>query len=208
MDTCGIAGNADLSSSTNKKHVKIFSKNVKIGVLGGIGPEATAEFYSKLIKALQKRGLIKSNADYPQIIINSIPAPELIHRKISDTDIKPYAEGLKFLEKSGADFIVMVCNTIHLYYDTLQKKIKTPILDLRQEVKQILVKSGIKSALVLGTPAAIKLGLCRFKGIKTFEPSQEEMKQITGVIFNFNKGIDKKHHRRFSRIYVEQIPVA
>ena len=53
--------------------------NFKIGILGGIGPEATGEFYNKLIKRLQEKDLIKSNKDFPQIFINSIPAPELIY---------------------------------------------------------------------------------------------------------------------------------
>ena len=71
------------------------SSNYKIGILGGIGPEATGEFYNKLIKRLQERGLVKSNRDYPHIIINSIPAPELIYDKISDEDLNPYIKGLK-----------------------------------------------------------------------------------------------------------------
>ncbi len=56
----------------------------KIGILGGIGPEATGHFYLKLIKRLQETGRIKRNTDYPQIIINSIPAPELVDEKIQD----------------------------------------------------------------------------------------------------------------------------
>ena len=123
------------------------SPKIKIGILGGIGPEATAEFYSKLIYTLQKEKLIKSNKDYPQIIINSIPAPELIYEKILKEDLKPYIEGLKELDKFNPDFIVMVCNTIHLYYERLQKEVKTPIIDLRKEVKEYLIKNKIKSRL-------------------------------------------------------------
>ncbi len=88
-------------------------------MLGGIGPEATGEFYSKLIRSLQEKKLIKNNKDFPHIIINSIPAHELISHKISDEELKPYIEGLKELDKFGVDFIVMVCNTIHLFYDEL-----------------------------------------------------------------------------------------
>src|SRR3989338_4925854 len=131
------------------------SPKIKIGILGGIGPEATAEFYSKLIYTLQKEKLIKSNKDYPQIIINSIPAPELIYEKILKEDLKPYIEGLKELDKFNPDFIVMVCNTIHLYYEALQAEIKTLILDLRKEVRDSLEKREIKSCLILGTSSTI-----------------------------------------------------
>ena len=97
--------------------------------MGGIGPEATGEFYLKLIHKLQEKKLIKSNKDFPQIIINSIPAPELIQNKISNKDLKQYINGLKELDKLKPDFIVMICNTIHLFYNNLQKYIKTPIID-------------------------------------------------------------------------------
>lgn len=170
----------------------------KIGVLGGIGPEATGEFYNKLIHRLQEKGLIKTNRDFPQIVINSIPAPELIYEKISDEELELYIKGLKQLDKFGVDIIVMMCNTIHLYYDKLQRKINTPILDLREELKELLKRKRIKSALILGTPNTIKQGLYRFTDIKSFEPNEREMKQLTNAIFNFNKGIEKQ--RQIQRV--------
>lgn len=156
--------------------------------MGGIGPEATGIFYNKLIKRLQEKRLIKNNRDYPQIFINSIPAPELIYDKISKKDLNIYIEGLKQLEENKVDFIVMVCNTIHLFYGKLQKEIKTPILDLRNELKKSLAENKIKTVTILGTPSTIKKGLYKFDGIKYINPSVKEMKQLTDSIFNFNKG--------------------
>jgi len=86
----------------------------------------------------------------------------------------------------------MVCNTIHLYYDKLQKEISTPILNLREELKEYLIQKGIKTALIIGSPNTIKQGLYRFKNIKFFEPNEKEMKILTNAIFNFNKGVEKQ----------------
>jgi len=86
----------------------------------------------------------------------------------------------------------MVCNTIHLYYDKLQKEISTPILDLREELKEYLIQKEIKTALIIGSPNTIKQGLYRFKNIKFFEPNEKEMKILTNAIFNFNKGVEKQ----------------
>jgi|SRR3989344_3248857 len=163
---------------------------IKIGVLGGIGPEATGEFYSKLISEFQNQGLIKSNKDYPQIIINSIPAPELINNNISEKDLLPYIEGLKELDEFNPDFIVMVCNTIHLFYDALQAEIKTLILDLRKEVRDSLEKREIKSCLILGTSSTINRRLYDFSGI--IKPDREELKILSEAIFNFNKGENRE----------------
>jgi len=140
--------------------------------------------------------LIKSNRDYPQILINSIPAPELIYVTISNEDLKPYIDGLKELDKFGVDFIVMVCNTIYLFYEKLQKGIKTPILDLRKELRKELVKNKIKTVTILGTPSTINKGLYNFKRIKYLNPSTKEMRQLTDAIFNFNKGVKRNEQIR------------
>jgi len=160
-------------------------------VLGGIGPEATGIFYNRLIRMLQERKLVKRNKDYPQIFVNSIPAVELIHDNISDEDLKDYITGLKELEKVGADFIVMVCNTIHLFYDKLQKCVGTPILDLRDVLKAFLRNNRISKVTVLGTSSTIKKGLYSFGGISYMNPSDEEIERLTAAILNFDKGIER-----------------
>src|SRR3989344_4332231 len=162
---------------------------MKIGVLGGIGPESTGEFYNRLIKYLQNKKLVRANEDFPQIIVNSIPAPELIYDKISDKELKPYINGVKELDRMGVDFIVIVCNTIHLYYDRLQKEVNAPIINLRQGIKELLIKEKVNVCLVLGTANSIKYGLYKFEEIKTLEPNKKEEKQIADLIFNYNKGI-------------------
>ncbi len=164
---------------------------IKIGVLGGIGPDATTEFYSKLIDELKKTGQIKSNRDFPQIIINSIPAPELVYDEISEEEIKSYVQGLAELDKTSPDFIAMVCNTIHLYHDRLQKEIRTPIISLREEVQETLKNGGVKSTIITGTPNTIKRGLYRFDGIKSFEPSPEESRGLGLAVFDFNRGVNR-----------------
>lgn len=188
--------------------MKKTQKTIKIGVLGGIGPEATGEFYNKLITKLQEKGLIKSNKDFPQIIVNSIPAPELVYNTIAKSDLEPYLKGLKELDAMNVDFIVMVCNTIYLFYERMQKEIKTQIIDLREEVKNVLKERNGRCVLTLGTPSIVKKGLYKFKGIKSFKPNNEELKEITKAIFKFNMGEDKEKQihkvRMICKKYINQ----
>lgn len=184
---------------------------VRIGVLGGIGPEATGEFYLKLINRLQESELIKSNTDYPQIIINSVPAQEL--RLDSESWSKPlpferldptYMNGLKELDRIGVDFISMACNTVHLYYDTFQAAIRTPIIDLREAMKKHLIEKGIRSFLILGTPWTIMMGLYKFQGIREFRPNQDEIKQLYDAICNFSRGFEKDKQTQTSKRIAEK----
>jgi len=170
----------------------VFGGPVKIGVLGGIGPEATAEFYRKLVNKLQERGLIRSNTDFPQIVINSIPAPELTGESVSKEEIEPYAAGLRELDSLNADFIVMVCNTIHLFYNELQRYVKAQIIDLRKEV---MIAAG-ENAVVMGTLSTVKSGMYG-RGI-----GLEEAKLLSRAVFEFNRGEDKEKQKRIAtKIY-------
>jgi aspartate racemase len=166
-------------------------KQLKIGVLGGIGPEATGTFYLKLIEKLQSDGLIKENGDFPQILINSIPAPELIFDKVDETQLEMYQKGLFELDKMQPDFIIMVCNTIHLFHKKLQSKITTEIIDLRQVVYDKIKNLRLKNVTIVGTPSTLSSGLYDFDGINYHNPNEEEIKVLSDSVFNFNKGINK-----------------
>ena len=168
----------------------IYGGKVRIGVLGGIGPEATANFYSKLISKLQSKGFAKSNSDFPQIIINSIPAPELVG-KISEENLDIYVKGLKELDDIGIDFIVMVCNTIHIYYERLQKEVAAPIINLPKEVEFFLRKNKVSSIFVIGTQETINGELYKFKGINYSAPNANDISILSKIIFDFNMGVDK-----------------
>lgn len=159
-----------------------------IGILGGIGPEATASLYIKIIHKLQEKNLVKSNEDYPQIIINSIPAHELFIKKILDW----YIKGIKELEKNGVNFIIIACNTAYLHFDKLQKEVKIPIINLKEEVKKHLDKRGINSLTVLGTGDSIKKGLYKFKDKKYLELKDSEIDMLEKIIHDFNIGKDKE----------------
>ncbi len=177
---------------------------MKIGVLGGIGPEATGNFYLQLVKTLQDEGYIKSNCDFPQIVVNSIPAPELISREIKDCDLQHYYNGLKELDEMGLDIIVMVCNTIHLFFDVLQESIRTPILNLREEVHKVLQQNEISCITVLGTPSTITQGLYNFPEIRNIDPTTEELTMLGDTILNYNRGVQQKEQVEKTKVLVEK----
>jgi aspartate/glutamate racemase len=72
------------------------------------------------------------------LFINSIPAVELTGQEENEEDLKDYINGLQELDQHQPDFIVMICNTIHLYLDRLQTFVQAPILDIRKQIKKNL----------------------------------------------------------------------
>ncbi len=169
-------------------------KPLKMGILGGIGPEATGMFYLKLIRRMQTEGLVKQNGDFPQIIINSIPAPELISEILNDSDLTMYQQGLVELESMKPDFILMVCNTIHLFHRQLQTAITTELVDLRKIVYEKIKQFACLT--VVGTPSTITSGLYEFPGIAYKNPTPEERKELSQAVFMFNKGVEQEKQKQ------------
>jgi aspartate racemase len=167
-------------------------RNFVVGILGGIDPESSSHFYADLIDKLKSSGVIKKNEDYPQIIINNIPAPALINPKITKKELAHYILGLKEIDQFKPDFIVMVCNTIHASYDKISKEVNSSILDLRTVVKDHLKKHKYKKIFIIGTPVTIKTGLFRSKEYTLLEPNLEEQELISKAIFNYSTNNNKE----------------
>ncbi len=109
-----------------------------------------------LIKTFQQTGLIESNADYPQIIINSIPAKELVNSEIDDLTIGEYIDGLRELDLMKCDFIAILCNTAYKHLNEFQKAITAPIIDLPKLVEKYLRDQKINKVTIIGSQNLVK----------------------------------------------------
>ena len=187
---------------------------MKFGILGGIGPEASSYFYAEIIKRLRDRGFIRRNADYPQIVINNLNAPELVSMDVTDEMLAPYVEGIKELALHKPEYIVMACNTIHLFRDQLIiKSGYANISDISKVVSDALEKTP-GTICVLGTAATVTSGLYAIPGRDFSNPDENELKEIGEVIVSYNAsgelsknketllGIVKNHQQQGASIFI------
>src|SRR5579872_2815690 len=88
-----------------------------IGILGGMGPEATVDLMRRVIAATPAR----SDADHIHMIVDNNPkVPSRIAAIIETTGPDPAPELIRMaqsLERAGADALAMPCNTAHAYAD-------------------------------------------------------------------------------------------
>src|SRR3989338_4235372 len=130
----------------------------KVGIIGGLGPETTSEFYLDLVFSCQK----KDRTHRPSIIIASVPLPykieeEAIAKNIGFERIPPFLiEEAKRLEKSGADFIVMPCNSLHIFIKEIRNAVKIPVLSIVEETVKFLKKNKFKKVGIVSTSATIQ----------------------------------------------------
>ena len=158
-----------------------------------MGPEATATFYSELIRLFQIRYGAKYDSDYPEIIIFNLPLPDVVMSVKSRNKIALALKyGLKKLEKAGADFIVAPCNTICAYYTETRNCVRIPVYSIIKETVRIALKSGAKAVGILGTQLTIKSRLyddaLKQYGVKVIKPTEDEALQTMRIILNILKG--------------------
>lgn len=172
----------------------VFTKPSKaIGVLGGMGPEATAQFYKELIRECQTRYGAKYDSDFPEIIIYSLPLPDVVEGVSNRPKVLLSLKfGLRKLEKAGADFIVSPCNTIDIFYNETKEAVRIPFYSIVQETAKKVDSKKFKIVGIVGTEALLKSGLydnilgeC---GIKLVKPDRNDRKILTRVILRILKG--------------------
>lgn len=160
-----------------------------VGIIGGLGPETTAEFYLEIIRLCSG----KNKLSRPPILIWSIPLPyqiekEAITKAKGEEKNTPYLiEAAEKLEKAGADFLVMPCNSLHIFIEEIRKAVKIPVLSIVEETVRFLKNQAVKNVGLLATSITINHGLYSKKlnnnGIKEFIPSQNEQIELNKIIY-------------------------
>lgn len=172
---------------------------MKIGILGGIGPFSSAYFYSELVRRIADKPEVKHNSQYPQIILNSIPTPQLENNATDNGShpclIQALVQGIKELALLKPEYIIMVCNTVHLFLE--QIKIEsgfTAILDLSDIVRTKLssIVNQYEKICILGTPQTVEGGLYCFQEYNYLNPSKAELAQINEIVYGYSSTGDFK----------------
>jgi aspartate racemase len=129
-----------------------------VGIIGGLGPETTAKFYMQIVSLCAKKNCEKR----PNILIVNVPISHKLEEKFISRSIgkKKFrvllTNAAKTLEKGGADFIVLPCNTAHAFIDDIKNSVNIPVLSIIDESINVLKSNGVKKAGLLSTPATIK----------------------------------------------------
>jgi aspartate racemase len=122
-----------------------------LGIIGGIGPESTIEYYRAVIASYREQ---REDGDYPSIIINSINLKRMIDL-ITANQLAVVADVLvaevERLARAGADFSLMASNTPHIVFDDVQRRSSMPLLSIVQAACDAAKALGLKKVGLFGT---------------------------------------------------------
>ena len=173
-----------------------------VGIIGGFGPEATAEFYLEIVFGCYQ----KTKKNRPPVLIWNVPLEykieeDLITKATGEERYIPYLiDAAKILEKAGADFLVMPCNSLHIFIENIRGVVKIPVLNITEETAKFLKERKISKVGILATATTInqKLykGVFKNENIEQFLPAVFDQakigKIINNVVLNKHDNKDKK----------------
>ncbi|MGP3920580.1 aspartate/glutamate racemase family protein [Nonomuraea sp. 10N515B] len=131
-----------------------------IGILGGMGPAATADFYAKLVSMTPG----SSDQDHLRTVIWSDPTiPDRTEALLGDgPDPTPWLlDGSRVLREAGATLIAIPCNTAHAFVPRIADHVGLPIVHMIGEVARHLttLSPRIHTAGLLATTGTVRAGL-------------------------------------------------
>lgn len=130
----------------------------KIGILGGLSPELTVEYYLYLTRTYTER---YGNYAYPEIIIYSVSFQDYVDWPASgrwDLIAQGLSEAAQKLEAAGADFIIISANTMHLVIEQVRAAVHIPVLSLLDAVAEAVLEGGLSTVGLLGTISTMEKG--------------------------------------------------
>lgn len=137
------------------------------GIMGGMGPEATIDFMSKVLNKTKA----ESDQDHIRMIVDHDPKVPNRHAAIKGVgeDVGGYLANMaKGLENSGADFVAMVCNTAHAFEGDIQEAIDIPFISIIDVVIENIKKNH---------PDVTKVGVMAAEGALDANLYQNALKQ-------------------------------
>jgi aspartate racemase len=158
-----------------------------IGILGGMGPEASSYLYRTLIEQSIDQYHASHNADFPEIVLHSIPVPDFI----SDASQRDVALGMlkeRVVRLGGMNLacLCIACNTAHVLLPELRGLVEVPFVSMIEEVASRVAEDKLECVAVLGTPSTIRYGLyqdaLRVWGVQTVEPDESGLSVCERVI--------------------------
>jgi len=159
----------------------------KLGILGGVGPQATAFIYQKIIASAQNNHKATNNDDYPDLVIASVPVPDFISSKEHlDEARRMLIEAAKSLEKAGCESLCIGSNTVHILLEDLRNEVNVPFISMVELVAERCKGLGYSKVALLGTPVLLDSGLydkeLSDKGIELIKPNAEQIETCDIVI--------------------------
>lgn len=159
-----------------------------IGVLGGMGPEATGYFFERIVANTRA----DTDQDHIPVVVMSVPqipdrTAAILHGGCSPLPF--LRRGAEALRRAGADFIVMPCVSVHYFHPALASCSKIPVLNLLDETLALIleVRPPVEPVGLIATTGTVRSRIIhdRFEpaGVRVLTPAADEQRRVMTAIY-------------------------
>ena len=172
----------------------------RLGIIGGLGPETSSKFCLNINQRFRKITLCQ-----PNIVLENVPVPlhveqSLIQGKNNEDMLVLLERAIDNLNNNKTDFIVIPCNTVHIFIDTLRKRSTVPIVSIIEESSKRCVDMNLQKVGLLATQKSIESELFNneFKkvGISILLPTKPNQQEINKSILRIVDGKATKNDKK------------
>lgn len=161
-----------------------------IGILGGLGPEATLDYYREMIRLVNSKNQA-GNLSYPEIIIYSVN----MGRFIGYLDTEDHAAAITYLsgcisklEDAGADLVAISANTPHQFFADISRRVHVPMISIVEICREKAKQMGLKRCGLFGTRftmnATFYADVFQKDGIEIVVPEKQDIGRINELLFS------------------------
>ena len=154
----------------------------KIGMIGGVGPESTVDYYKMLVSTYRER--VRDDS-YPLILINSVDLTRMV-KFLNAGDLAGLADVLSAeiqgLINAGAEIGLLSSNTPHIVFDELARRSSIPLVSIVEATADVAVTKGFRKLGLLGSRYTMQgtffQNVFARRGMEIFVPNPEEQNWI------------------------------
>lgn len=178
------------------------------GIYGGMGPMSHIVFEQALVAECKKRK-ITNDQDYPVWIVASGSSTPDRTKSIEggENSLSHMIHFSQLLEKSGSDFIVMICNTAHYYLSSIKQSITIPVISIISETVNHIKNTNprIKRVGLLATDGTLSTKIYETEltqsGFETisFPLNSGNQKSVMDAIYNKDYGVKATGNKQDNR---------
>lgn len=181
----------------------------KLGVIGGMGPEATSYYYENVIRHTKAS---KDQEHIDMVILSHATIPDRTTAILTKDDkelIRVLCEDAKTLESLGVSNIAITCNTSHYFYEHIQKAVSIPVINMIHESVAYAVREfdDVKKIGIMATDGTINSRIyhkeCRKLGVTPVKPSEERQMDVMSLIYDDIKSGKTGDKQKFDRVMAE-----
>ena len=177
-----------------------------LGVLGGMGPQATNTFYQRIIDRTQAetdqehlRVLIWSDAKIPDRTAGILGTPDQ-----AEAVYAALLAGAKLLEGAGCTVLAIPCNTSHYFADRLQAQLRIPIIHMIRETVAAIQAMGKKTVGILATDGTVQTGIYQKEltaaGLTPVTLPEKLQKTVMSIIYDEIKRGETGSREKFGEV--------